>query len=899
MTARRIILSGQNGVIDTTDGIMFNVGYLGAESVFETAAWGKGSSVATFGGHLKIAPHVLDFPPRQIAIDPLYVINGNGAMELHHRAHDLWYLIQGRPGRIQVGSLYMPVMWDGPPKNKTRFESTTTLEMSLSGEALPSYWTCLYGYQVGRSQGIYVIDDRLDHTSLIATTSEATAARVFVVENPGTAPTKAAMFLSVASGTFTSDVTIYVRNVNAATSERVAVKVTKVTNGAGYAYISPAMGLVLMPGTNTIRLENQDGTLETQTDSGGTPAWKHAIYGTEARYLGDEIDLFNEGPAVWSLHRRGAATYGSAASGTSLSSVGYMAPRIGSIWRAYAAASIGLCLEGQSTNVCLQSEDAQTTWVEGGIGVVTATNTTAPDGTATADTLTDNAAGSSENISQAITITSDSTWWCFSTFIKKDSDQTRFPAILVSFSGGTSRNWYGWLNTQTGATQGTSDTGYTGQVGAIDAGDYWRLWAAIQNNGTGNTTVTVYIYPAAGSTIGTFATSAQGSAIVWGHQLENLPLPSSYIKTTTVSVIRGADHCAVWSPHNYLKYGRDLTQNATTDTGKWVRSSGLTVAKDATVGDGTAFGDTLTLAAASDYIYQSVTPDVRPNAAINGFDTGWTAIFSLRQGTITGSSNSIDIQIENSNGTVIGTATNIKGSDMDASNTRSFLVYVTNVQIGASQTGFRVKLKGNTGTGTVIVESVRFVRGIFPGRLVVTEGNASLADPAHWDWPWGWQQNGWIQFKAVLPPISTGTNLYLFGGGTADAITLYRPSGVTVSQNYLTVGRRSDGGVQTMANVDVGNVWDGTLHTFKIEWLAYTRSGTNYMFLRVYVDGTLKSADSNKYSAGIVTKWTPGERLIWSDGQSSNGHVFATVRDFTMGSPTWTAGDIPDGNITT
>ncbi len=208
-------------------------------------------------------------------------------------------------------------------------------------------------------------------------------------------------------------------------------------------------------------------------------------------------------------------------------------------------AALGLLIEEARTNLCLQSEDFSTTWVDSGVSPVgISTNTTvAPDGNTTADTLTDDSALNWEALKQTFTVANDSTAWTATAYIKKDSDETRFPELQIKITGGTLQRVNVSLNTKTGAILERSSTGTT-VVSVQDAGDYWRLRVTVYNNTTGNVTLEVEIFPAAGVTLGTITATATGSIIVWGASLENAAFPTSYIPTTTASVTRTKDVCS-------------------------------------------------------------------------------------------------------------------------------------------------------------------------------------------------------------------------------------------------------------------------------------------------------------------------------------------------------------------
>jgi hypothetical protein len=88
--------------------------------------------------------------------------------------------------------------------------------------------------------------------------------------------------------------------------------------------------------------------------------------------------------------------------------------------------------------------------------------------------------------------------------------------------------------------------------------------------------------------------------------------------------------------------------------------------------------------------------------------------------------------------------------------------------------------------------------------------------------------------------------------------------------------------------VDVGAVWDGQPHVFKVEWLNFKRNGAQQMLLRLSVDGVVKGTSGN-FASSTVTSWSTPERLWLSDGKT-----YATLRELKIGSPAWTAGDVPE-----
>jgi hypothetical protein len=214
-------------------------------------------------------------------------------------------------------------------------------------------------------------------------------------------------------------------------------------------------------------------------------------------------------------------------------------------------AALGLLVEEQRTNLTLQSEQITATgWTNGGC-VLTADSTVAPDGNTTADTIEDDSAVAFREVhTTSGYVVSDNQSYTFSVYILKDAiaPTTRFPAIRLEYSGGTSTGTDFFLDTQSGATNSNkfSGAGTVGDVGAVDFGDYWRFFGTFTNDATGNTVLGFTIFPAIGANadLQTETAAAIGSIIVWGMQVELGAFLTSYIPTTSATVTRAKDVCS-------------------------------------------------------------------------------------------------------------------------------------------------------------------------------------------------------------------------------------------------------------------------------------------------------------------------------------------------------------------
>ena len=174
------------------------------------------------------------------------------------------------------------------------------------------------------------------------------------------------------------------------------------------------------------------------------------------------------------------------------------------------------------TNLVTYSEQFDNAaWTKSNVSV-TANNVTAPDGTATADTITDTSGVSEGYVEQSFTVPNDSATYTVSIFARQGTADTS--DLFARLSGGstvTAEVLVPWA-TASGYGIGTTLT-------LTPMADGWyRISFPITNNASGNVTCILRYYPS-------LPRASTASSEVWGAQVVAGTEPGPYIATTTVA----------------------------------------------------------------------------------------------------------------------------------------------------------------------------------------------------------------------------------------------------------------------------------------------------------------------------------------------------------------------------
>ena len=262
------------------------------------------------------------------------------------------------------------------------------------------------------------------------------------------------------------------------------------------------------------------------------------------------LDLQFQRDGAYSARRGPLPTFTRASVATRVNSAGLIVPaaihetRID--YNPTTLACRGLLLEEQRANLTTWSEDV-TNAAWGKVNTTATGNTAvAPGGNSSADTLEETKANGQHYVTAGITSISSGTTYTTSVFLKKGIGATAPDWILLSFLAGAFGSKGVAFNVTTG-TVGAVNGGQTAQVTQFPNG-WWRVSMTATATASVTTAGLYLAFTNNANTVSTptYVGQTTSDVFVWGAQFEaGAFFATSYIPTTSASVIRSADVCSI------------------------------------------------------------------------------------------------------------------------------------------------------------------------------------------------------------------------------------------------------------------------------------------------------------------------------------------------------------------
>ncbi len=205
--------------------------------------------------------------------------------------------------------------------------------------------------------------------------------------------------------------------------------------------------------------------------------------------------------------------------------------------------SLGLLVEEARTNLSQQSDNFSDAYWTKTDCTITANESTAPDGTLTADLWTNTA---SPGIVASSTITKDATARTYTGSLWVKGGGTAFTMSIDSTT--TTNRGRAIFNMSSGTlTSVANDGNFTNTSGTITA--YANGWYRLTVTTTTSTFTGIRLRP--------FFSGTGSTARIWGAQVEEGAFPTSYIPTTTATVTRSADVASITGSNFSSWYRQD------------------------------------------------------------------------------------------------------------------------------------------------------------------------------------------------------------------------------------------------------------------------------------------------------------------------------------------------------
>ena len=217
-----------------------------------------------------------------------------------------------------------------------------------------------------------------------------------------------------------------------------------------------------------------------------------------------------------------------------------------------SGSNLGLLIEGDSTNVCLRSEEFQTTWVTDNLSVSINTIDSLDEVTA-ADSLLETVTDSTHSINQNIILDSITNNFSFSVFVKSISRRYGYISMSTSVNGSQAVTCDFDLTAKTTTVSSTGTaSNLTSKITECRNG-WFRISCTGKTSQSGSHSFTLGIKN--DSNNNSYPGETSKGFYAWGYQVEQGDSTSSYIKTTTTAETRSADNLEITS-NNFSSWFR-------------------------------------------------------------------------------------------------------------------------------------------------------------------------------------------------------------------------------------------------------------------------------------------------------------------------------------------------------
>jgi hypothetical protein len=216
--------------------------------------------------------------------------------------------------------------------------------------------------------------------------------------------------------------------------------------------------------------------------------------------------------------------------------IGYRGPRFD---HTSAGACRGLLIEESRTNLLQRSEEFGDTYWEKVRATISADQTASPTGETTADKLiNDTTASNNHRVDRGTLSLNLNTVYTVSVFAK--ASEYSGLALGVDPSSPTTGVQFSLSGSGSVTAQ---NAGYTGTI--QNFGNGWFRCTATFTSSSTVPNHRLYMYVGQNGTTFSYTGDGTSGIFIWGVQLEAGSFPTSYIPTTTASVVRSADVCSI------------------------------------------------------------------------------------------------------------------------------------------------------------------------------------------------------------------------------------------------------------------------------------------------------------------------------------------------------------------